>query len=75
MVYTAINIPYSALMGVMTSKSSDRTVLASWRFVGAFAGVFFVNGSMLYLVGLFGRGNEQVGFTLTVALYALMAAG
>lgn len=75
MVYTAINIPYSALMGVMTSKSSERTVLASWRFVGAFAGTFFVNGTMLYLVGLFGRGNEKVGFSLTVALYALMAAG
>jgi glycoside/pentoside/hexuronide:cation symporter, GPH family len=75
MIYTMINIPYSALMGVMTSKSADRTVLASWRFVGAFAGTFFVNGTMLYLVGLFGRGNEKVGFTLTVALYALMAAG
>ena len=75
MVYTAINIPYSALMGVMTSKSSDRTVLASYRFVGAFAGTFFVNGTMLYLVGLFGQGNEKMGFTLTVSLYGLMAAG
>ena len=75
MVYTAINIPYSALMGVMTSKSSERTVLASWRFVGAFAGTFFVNGTMLYLVNLFGRGNEKIGFPLTVTLYALMAAG
>lgn len=75
MIYTAINIPYSALMGVMTSHSSDRTTLASWRFVGAFAGTFFVNGTMLYLVGLFGRGNDKIGFSLTVALYALMAAG
>ncbi|MCF7848656.1 MAG: MFS transporter, partial [Kiritimatiellales bacterium] len=75
MIYTAINIPYSALMGVMTAKSADRTVLASYRFVGAFAGTFFVNGTMLYLVNLFGRGNEKMGFTLTVTLYALMAAG
>jgi GPH family glycoside/pentoside/hexuronide:cation symporter len=75
MIYTAINIPYSALMGVMTSKSDDRTTLASWRFVGAFAGTFFVNGTMLYLVSAFGRGNEKVGFSLTVALYALLAAG
>lgn len=28
MVFTAINIPYSAMMGVMTAKSADRTVLA-----------------------------------------------
>ena len=75
MVYTAVNIPYSALMGVMTSHSADRTTLASWRFVGAFGGAFFVNGTMLYLVGLFGQGNEKLGFTLTVALYGLMAAG
>jgi len=74
MVYTAINVPYGALMGVMTAKSSDRTVLSSWRFVGGFAGSFFVASTMLYFVGLFGRGNEQVGFSLTVALYGLMAA-
>lgn len=75
MVYTGINIPYSALMGVMTAKSSDRTVLSSWRFVGGFTGAFFVNATMLYLVGFLGRGNEQLGFTLTVCVYALMAAG
>ena len=75
MVYTMINIPYSALMGVMTAHSEDRTVLASFRFIGAFSGTFFVNGTMLFLVGFFGRGNEPLGFTLTVTLYALMAAG
>jgi GPH family glycoside/pentoside/hexuronide:cation symporter len=75
MAYTAINIPYSALMGVMTAHSAERTVLASWRFVGAFAGSFFVNGTMLYLVALFGGGNERLGFSLTVALYGLLAAG
>lgn len=74
MVYTAINVPYGALMGVMTPKSSDRTVLSTWRFVGGFGGSFFVASTMLFLVGLFGRGNEQLGFSLTVALYGLMAA-
>ncbi len=39
MVYTMINIPYSALMGVMSAKSEERTVLSSFRFVGAFTGV------------------------------------
>ncbi len=73
MVYTAINVPYGALMGVMTHASSERTVLSSCRFVGGFGGSFFVASTMLYLVGLFGRGNEQLGFSLTVALYGLMA--
>ncbi len=37
LLYTAVNIPYSALMGVMTSNSKERTSLASFRFVGAFS--------------------------------------
>ena len=32
MVYSAINIPYSALMGVISPDSQQRTSVASWRF-------------------------------------------
>lgn len=75
MIYTAINVPYSSLMGVMTSRSADRTDLASYRFIGAFSATLVVNGSMLYLVKFLGQGNDQIGFPLTVALYGFMAAG
>ncbi len=37
LLYTAVNIPYSALLGVMTPSSKERTSLASFRFVGAFS--------------------------------------
>ncbi len=74
MAYTAINVPYSALMGVMTSKSDQRTVLSSARFIGAFAGTSIVNASMLGLVAFFGRGNEKLGFSLTVCAYAVLSA-
>jgi GPH family glycoside/pentoside/hexuronide:cation symporter len=37
LLYTAVNIPYSALLGVMTPNSKERTSLASYRFVGAFS--------------------------------------
>ena len=36
-LYTAVNIPYSALLGVMTPNSIERTTLASFRFIGAFS--------------------------------------
>jgi len=36
LLYTVVNIPYSALMGVMTPNSKERTSLASFRFIGAF---------------------------------------
>ncbi|MDR3673292.1 MAG: MFS transporter [Holophaga sp.] len=42
LMYTAVNIPYSALLGVMTPNSVERTSLASFRFVGAFSVAVFV---------------------------------
>lgn len=74
MAYTAINVPYSALMGVMTARSDERTMLASVRFVGAFAGTSVVNATMLLLVSWLGGGDEQLGFTLAVTVYAGLSA-
>ena len=34
MLYSANNTPYSALMGVMTPDASERSSIASYRFVG-----------------------------------------
>jgi GPH family glycoside/pentoside/hexuronide:cation symporter len=36
--YTAVNIPYSALAGVMTSDKDERSGLQSWRFGMAMVG-------------------------------------
>jgi len=42
MAYTAVNVPYSAIMGVMTSNSHERTTVSSFRFIAAFAALLFV---------------------------------
>lgn len=42
MAYTAINVPYSSIMGVMTPNSHDRTSVSSYRFVAAFAALLFI---------------------------------
>jgi GPH family glycoside/pentoside/hexuronide:cation symporter len=42
MAYTAINVPYSAIMGVITPSSHERTSVSSFRFVAAFVALFFV---------------------------------
>lgn len=73
MIYTAINVPYGALMGVMTAKSDERTLLASFRFVGANAGIFTVTLLLPYLVKVIGGGNQQVGYSGAVAVLAVMA--
>lgn len=54
LLYTAVNIPYSALMGVMTPSSKERTSLASFRFVGAFSVAVLVQYSTPSLAHWFG---------------------
>ncbi len=73
MIYTAINVPYGALMGVMTAKSDQRTVLASFRFVGANAGIFAVTFFLPKLVKGIGQGNEQLGYSGAMVVLAVMA--
>lgn len=41
-VYTAINVPYGAMLGVMTSDSDEKTVFSSFRMFFAYAGSFIV---------------------------------
>ena len=74
MIYTVINIPYGALMGVMTSNSLERTSLSSYKFVGAFLGGLFIQLLTLPLVKYIGKGNDAFGFQMTAAIYAGIAA-
>ena len=75
MVYTAVNVPYSSLMGVMSNDPNERTTLASWRFIGAFSGGFFVTATANYFVEYFSAaGNEANGYQYTIAIYAILAA-
>jgi len=60
LVYTANNIPYGALMAVMTGDDKERTSLGSYRMVGAFTGGMVVQGALLFLVAHFGNINPAV---------------
>jgi len=60
LVYTANNIPYGALMGVMTGDDKERTSIGSFRMVGAFAGGMLVQGALLFLVAYFGNVNPSI---------------
>lgn len=72
-VYTVLSMPYSALSGVMTADSQQRTTLISFRFIAAFAGTTLVNWLTLDLVRWLGRGDEQLGWQLTMVLYGIVA--
>jgi GPH family glycoside/pentoside/hexuronide:cation symporter len=72
-LYTAVNIPYTALMGVMTSNSQERTSISSIRFIGAFIAGAFVQGFTKWFVKFFGSGNDARGWQLTMVLYGVLA--
>ena len=60
LVYTANNIPYGALMAVMTGDDKERTSLGSYRMVGAFSGGMLVQGALLFLVAHFGNIDPSI---------------
>jgi sugar (glycoside-pentoside-hexuronide) transporter len=71
--YAANNIPYSALSGVITDASSERTSLASWRFLCAMAAALLVNMFTLDLVKYLGRGDAALGFQSAMAVWGTIA--
>lgn len=71
--YTAINIPYSALGGVITEDSQERASIQSWRFGLAMVGGAIVAAGTLPLVNLLGGENKQLGFTLAMVVLSLFA--
>ena len=60
LIYTANNIPYGALMAVMTGDDKERVSIGSFRMVGAFAGGMLVQGALLFLVAYYGNVNPKI---------------
>lgn len=72
LAYTANNVPYGALMGVMTDSVSERASLSSFRFIGAFAGGILVMSSLPMLVETLGNGSEALGYQRTMLIFAVL---
>lgn len=72
-IYTANNIPYAALMGVMSPDPGERTSLSSYRFIFAFLGGLITQGLNIYLVDFFGKGDNVKGYKYTMTLFAALA--
>ncbi|NNM62173.1 MAG: MFS transporter [Steroidobacteraceae bacterium] len=74
LAYSAINIPYSALLGVLTPNSADRTSVTSYRFVMAFLPVFIVISATKPLAHFFGGSDTSpYGWQMTMLVYASVA--
>lgn len=74
MAYTAINVPYASLLGVMSGNSNDRTSLASYRMVFAFGGSILVVGIYQPILDFF-KNNvaETTAYQLTMVIIGGLA--
>lgn len=74
MLYTAINIPYSALLGVITPDSAERTVLSSFKYIGAYGGGLVVSAFLLPLVkAIGGSGTSPYGWKVSMSIFGGIA--
>jgi len=74
MVYTAINVPYASLLGVMTEDGDQRTSFASFRMLFAFGGSILVVAIYQPLVDLFKAGVEEApAYQLTMVVIGIIA--
>lgn len=64
MAYTAINIPYSSLMAVITPNPKERTTLSQYRFFFAFIGQLLITTFTLPLAKLLGNNPAHSGFNV-----------
>jgi len=78
-IYTVINVPYSSMLGVISSNTKVRTSVAAYRFSAAQLGGIIIQAATVYLVALFGGGtsdnpeNVQAGYSYSGLTYGLIA--
>lgn len=72
-IYTALNIPYSAMLSNLTDDIGERLSFNMFKTLGSQIGGFIATGVTLSLVALFGAGNQEKGFVLCIALYGVCA--
>ena len=73
MVYSANNLPYSALSGVMTGDQAERTSLSQYRFFFAMLAQLAIQGLALPMVNYFGQGNDARGYQWTMGIFSALA--
>lgn len=70
-IYTAINVPYSALNALMTQDPYERSVLSIFRNLLATAGTLIINTFTLPLVEFFG--DNASAWTKTFCVFGILS--
>ena len=72
-VYTAVNVPYGSLLGVMTADDNEKNQFSSYRMVGAYAMGFITLLSFPYLQKMVG-GTDAHQYAVLGAIFGIIAA-
>lgn len=73
LLYTAINIPYTAMLGVITPNPNERTTLSSVKFGFAFSAGMIVSATLLPMSKILGGGNDARGWQLSFVVIGVAA--
>jgi sugar (glycoside-pentoside-hexuronide) transporter len=71
--YTAINVPYCALINTMTTRHTEVLACQSWRFVLCGVAGFLVSVGLPWLVAVLGKGNAALGYQSGVGILCALA--
>ncbi len=72
-VYTAVNVPYGSLLGVMTDNDDEKNQFSSYRMVGAYAMGFITLLSFPYVQEAVG-GSVQHQYAMIGVFFGALAA-
>ncbi len=70
-VYSANNLPYSALSGVITGSMKERNSLSAYRFVAVTVAQFIIQALLLPLVLYLGGGDQAIGFERVMLIFSI----
>jgi len=74
LAFTAANVPYGGLLGVISPSSKERSSVTAYRMFFSAAGGILVGALGTTLVRELGGGDERLGLLLTISCIAAVSA-
>ncbi|MFF7982607.1 MFS transporter [Streptomyces sp. NPDC007901] len=73
LLFSLVNVPYSALLPMMTRDSDERMQMGGLRAIGSSVGSIIVTASTTPFVAWLGAGSEQRGWTIATTIYSVLS--
>jgi sugar (glycoside-pentoside-hexuronide) transporter len=73
LIYAMNNVPYASLNGVMTDDPNERNSIATFRQIFANSAGFIVGSLAVPMVAFLGRGNNALGYQLTMGSFLTLS--